>query len=376
MSQLDLDESNWATGAGIIDTGNFLASSIRNEQDHDRTVVAAQIGIAAGTLVLDVASVALDPLGKLFAAGVGWLIEHVHFLRIPLDMLAGNPPEIRLMAEQLHKQAENVRNAAADLTARTRRVTDEWQGEAAESFTHTTDSLLDRMGKSGEALDTAGYVVETTMAVIAALRALIRDIIASVIGEILAIMVVALATASLTFGASIVVGTIRCIACAVTATVRMLSKVTKARGLSERAAHRLERLTASGARRDDAVVYRDWLQEYQHYDSVPVPAVPPVVSPLRKFEVPVLKTHERWLNGHGFADARTKSRFVENWLREHHPEYFRIAKTMSDAKSSLNYVGLADKAAITLGRQLTDIREQAEAAWAESDEQAGDGQSP
>ena len=50
---------------------------------------------------------------------------------------------------------------------------------------------------AGHSVDTVGYVVETTMALIAAVRALFRDIITTVLGDIIATMLVALAAEGL-----------------------------------------------------------------------------------------------------------------------------------------------------------------------------------
>ncbi|RSN19352.1 hypothetical protein DMC61_40040 [Amycolatopsis sp. WAC 04169] len=348
MGQLQIDPATWSAGAGIVDTGNYLATTIRQAHDRDQAVVAAELGIGVVALTLDTAAMVLDPLGKLIAAGLGWLIEHVAFLRAPLDLLAGDPPEIKAMADRLHRHAEDVRLAAEDLDKATRTATGDWEGETAESFAEVLSAFRTRLGSVSESIETAGYVVETTMAVIAAVRALVRDIITSVLGDIIATVVVALALAPFTFGASLVVGTTRCVVLAALGVASTLAKISLLRGFCGRSADRLDELATPAV-------------------SPRPPA--PSSSALANFEAPWLKKHEQWLAGPGLADPRRKARFLEHWMRQHHPETFRVLKSLSDAKSSSNYVGLADKAAITFGRQMTDIRSQAEAAWLESEKQ-------
>ncbi|WP_125734803.1 WXG100 family type VII secretion target [Amycolatopsis sp. WAC 04197] len=356
MGQLQIEPATWSAGAGIIDTGNYLATTIRQAHERDQAVVAAELGIGVVALTLDTASMVLDPLGKLIAAGLGWLIEHVAFLRAPLDMLAGDPPQIKAMADRLHRHAEDVRLATADLDRATRSATSDWEGETAESFTAVLSGYRARLESVSESIETAGYVVETTMAVIAAVRALVRDIITSVLGDIIATVVIALALAPFTFGASLVIGTTRCVVLAALAVAGTLAKISLLRGFCARAAERLDGL-ATPAPPMSATTAR--------------PAGPSAAggSALRNHEVPWLKKHEQWLMGHGLAEPRRRARFLEQWIRQHHPETFRVLKTLSDAKSSSNYVGLADKAAITFGRQMTDIHAQAEAAWAEARKQ-------
>src|ERR1044072_3467436 len=71
-----------------IDTGQAIANG---------NWAAGVIGIA-GT-ALDVAATVLDPFGAIFAAGVGWLIEHVEPLSEALDALPRDPDPIHPHAE-------------------------------------------------------------------------------------------------------------------------------------------------------------------------------------------------------------------------------------------------------------------------------------
>src|ERR1700736_4798782 len=58
-------------------------------------------GIAGGAFstVMDALSLVAAPLAGLLGAGIGWLIEHVSFLREPLDKLCGNPGAIQAESE-------------------------------------------------------------------------------------------------------------------------------------------------------------------------------------------------------------------------------------------------------------------------------------
>jgi len=77
---------------------------------------AAEMDLASDGM--DAVGVAMDPLGSLAGAGIGWLIEHIGFLKKPLDYLAGDPEEItakqqtweniaKALNESLRKALEN-----------------------------------------------------------------------------------------------------------------------------------------------------------------------------------------------------------------------------------------------------------------------------
>ncbi|HEX3782575.1 MAG TPA: hypothetical protein VHX38_23155 [Pseudonocardiaceae bacterium] len=246
MSQLDVTSSNETTGAGVIDSWHSFASSIESIKDAhgaDKAAVAVEIGITGASAVLDTVAFALDPLAKLISAGLGWLIEHVEFLRWPLDQIAGNPDQIQALATSLHTIGQNLRNSATDLDTALKTDITQWQGQAADAFTSAMNGHKTHIDDAGHSVDTVGYVVETTMALIAAVRALFRDIITTVLGDIIATMLVALAAAAFTFGASIAVGVTKCVVEGTVQVASMTAKLAKVADLAGRTASRIRQLT-------------------------------------------------------------------------------------------------------------------------------------
>ncbi|NKQ56244.1 hypothetical protein HFP15_25530 [Amycolatopsis sp. K13G38] len=204
-----ITSSNMTSGAGVIDSWKSVASSadeLKTAHDGQRAAVGIELGINVASAVLDTVAFALDPLAKLIAAGLGWLIEHVSFLRWPLDQVAGDPDQIKVIAEDLHKIAQDLRNTGKDLDAALEAQVKSWQGPAADAFRTEIKGHRTHVDDAGHAVDIAGYVVETTMALIAAVRALFRDIITTLLGDIISTMLMALALAVISFGASIAAG--------------------------------------------------------------------------------------------------------------------------------------------------------------------------
>ncbi|WP_336160284.1 hypothetical protein [Amycolatopsis sp. VC5-11] len=240
-----ITDSNNTTGAGAIDSWHSVVSSIQEIQHlhgADAAAVGVEIGVSIVGAIADTAALVLDPFGKLIAAGLGWLIEHISFLKEGLDKLAGDPAAIKKMAEELHKTAQNLRNAAKDLDTTLQKTVTDWQGDGAEAFKKNIGDRRGQIDSAGQAVDVAGYVVETTMALVTVVRSLIRDLITTFLGDVIATMLIALAMAAFTFGASIVVGVGNVIRSGISLALTMASKIARVVGLGGRTASRLAQL--------------------------------------------------------------------------------------------------------------------------------------
>ncbi|HWC83747.1 MAG TPA: hypothetical protein VG756_27630 [Pseudonocardiaceae bacterium] len=123
---IDVSASNSTTGAGAIDSWHSVVTEceqIKNEHGADRAATAVEIGFSVVSAALDTVALIMDPFAKLIAAGLGWLIEHVSFLRKGLDELAGNPDAIKAMADELHQTGQKLRDAATDLDNQLAKIT-------------------------------------------------------------------------------------------------------------------------------------------------------------------------------------------------------------------------------------------------------------
>lgn len=237
--------ANSTTGAGVIDSWHSVATAadeLKTAHDGDRAAIGVELGIATASAALDTVAFAIDPLAKLIAAGLGWMIEHISFLRWPLDQIAGDPDQIKLVADQLHRIGEDLRNAAADLDTALEAQITHWQGPGYDSFRTEITGHRTHIDDAGHSVDIAGYVVETTMALIAAVRALFRDVITTLLGDIISTMLVALALAAVTFGASIPVAVVKCVAEGTIEGTELALKLAKVSAFAGRVAARLKEL--------------------------------------------------------------------------------------------------------------------------------------
>lgn len=238
--------SNSTTGAGVFDSWKQVGDSIgkvQTEHGGDLAAVGVELGINIISAALDTVAFVMDPLAKLIAAGLGWLIEHVSFLKWPLDQVAGNPAEVTKVANELHKIGESLRNTGTSLDDTLKSTITQWQGKGHDSFVKSIDDRKGWIDANAKASDVAGYMVETTGALIAAVRSLIRDIITTVLGDIISTMLIALALAIPTFGASIAVGVGKVVVQVSVQVAAMVAKLAKVVAYAGRTLARLTKLS-------------------------------------------------------------------------------------------------------------------------------------
>ncbi|WP_033290515.1 hypothetical protein [Amycolatopsis jejuensis] len=193
----ELDNVNAQTsGAGIF---NDAAATLTDARKGDWGNLAVD-GLTDG---LDLLGAAMDPLGTLASAGVGWLIEHISFLKEGLDQLAGNPEAVTAKAvtwsnisKQLSESADQYEQAAG-------KVAPHFQGQGGQAYQATAKSYAETLrGAAGHA-SSASTGMNVAAALVGTERGLIRDMISSFVGELIIKGLAALASSWCTFGGTV-----------------------------------------------------------------------------------------------------------------------------------------------------------------------------
>ncbi|HET6286897.1 MAG TPA: PPE domain-containing protein [Amycolatopsis sp.] len=211
-------------GAGVFDSGSSVVGDIypgAKGEDLDAFAVAMD-GVSFG---LDVLSMVLNPLGELVKAGVGWLMENLDFIREPLEILTGDPDLVQQAAQTWNNIAAELEGVAGDYEGALS-TTSGWDGDAAIAYRRValqyTQSLRD---VAAEAKDSAQWITTGGM-VVATARALIFDIIATFIGDVITRALLALASSWFTLGGSVAAFTASVFADA----VKVMAKIQKKLG--------------------------------------------------------------------------------------------------------------------------------------------------
>jgi hypothetical protein len=95
-------------------------------------------------------------------------------------------------------------------------------------------------------------------------------------------------------------------------------------------------------------------------------------SALASKDIKFTKAHEKVLQDF-FPASYDKMKFMDNFVKDKFPNRYPIIKGLADAKSSKNFIGWIAKNAVQVDKQLTDIHTQAEQAWAQQQQQDGQG---
>ena len=124
----------------------------------------------------------MDPLQAVFAAGVGWLMEHVSILREPLDKLAGDPQAIEAHISSWRNVEQRIQEATDYFVDEVNRSTAEWASQAAAAYRRVAQTHAESVQALGMAADAIGGATAIIGGLVGACRNTIRDIVADVVG--------------------------------------------------------------------------------------------------------------------------------------------------------------------------------------------------
>ncbi|WP_344427792.1 hypothetical protein [Pseudonocardia ailaonensis] len=161
-------------GAGPASSGYDLGSAIL---DQDAFGIAA----AAAGAGLDALKFVGDPVGEGLRSAAGWLIEHISFLREPLDWLAGDPARIVAGAEDWHRGAQAL---AAEARARANPQVGSWTGTAVDAAAGAAHREAEALAQLAASCDALAQQVVRTAGLIGVERSLIRDAVAEFVARI------------------------------------------------------------------------------------------------------------------------------------------------------------------------------------------------
>lgn len=191
----------WDDGMGIVDSGvSLFGDDIGKAADGEWDVFALAVdGIAFG---IDAISMYMDPLGEVIKVGVGWLLEHLDLLREPLEVLTGDHRAIQAVAQTWNNVAIELK-AVGDEYEQALSATTSWSGDAAiayrklaQQYTGSLFQISDQAAGAAQGVTYAGIAVGT-------MRAIVFDIIATFVSDVIARAIIAAASSAITFGAAI-----------------------------------------------------------------------------------------------------------------------------------------------------------------------------
>ncbi|OLF16293.1 hypothetical protein [Actinophytocola xanthii] len=215
---LEVTADNATDGARIVDTVWKCAQDFNNPSDW------AFDGVALG---LDVLGFVSNPLGTLVGAGIGWLIEHVSFLKEPLDDLAGDPGAINVVAATWGEVAKACGKVGNDYAQMATSQTATWKGESGDAYRQAAAQVAEQIKALEGAAEAVSTGIRGSGILVASVRGIIRDIVADVVAEFIIAAVTALATSWASFGASVAAFTGWAVARGAATALKIAGKIRK-----------------------------------------------------------------------------------------------------------------------------------------------------
>ncbi|RZS37584.1 hypothetical protein EV193_105142 [Herbihabitans rhizosphaerae] len=187
------DPSSATAGAGLVNDITVTAQSMA-----DGNSAGTTMGLMS--TAFDALSFAADPLQGLLSAGIGWLIEHVSFLREPLDKLAGDPGAIQAEADTWKNIETELGKIKGDYENAMKTEIASWKDRVGDAYRNHGNGLAQELqgysaGAHGasEALKYGGILVGIE-------RGIIREMITTFIAKMIERAAIALAASFFTFG--------------------------------------------------------------------------------------------------------------------------------------------------------------------------------
>ncbi|WP_184920252.1 hypothetical protein [Saccharothrix ecbatanensis] len=166
-----------------------------------------------------------DPFAQFFSSGFGWMIDKVGFLRDAIDELDGDAAAGQTAVDSMKQASESLsfmaRGHQADITS-----LQDWQGDAGEAYRASMKQLHEEILGLMHVVHGLGTLTAVTISMVITLRKIVRELVATVLGAIVIIMLAAVAAAVWTFGTSIAVGLAASMAAAAVTAVESARRIT------------------------------------------------------------------------------------------------------------------------------------------------------
>jgi uncharacterized protein YukE len=145
--------------------------------------VDTTLGVVGASL--DGLALVSDPVGALLQYGVAWIIEHLKPLSQALDWLAGDPAQIAANAQTWRNVARSIHDEAAGLDNVVSWDVSDWTGAGGDAYRTWSRQQQNSLTGLAKAAETMAAITEGNGFLIAAVRMLVRDAIATLVSRLI-----------------------------------------------------------------------------------------------------------------------------------------------------------------------------------------------
>jgi hypothetical protein len=193
FSNFDSPTQAWDAAGIFSSSANLIYDGIKG----DWTAVLGDLA-AFG---MDLLGFVTNPLGSLLSAGIGWLIEHIGFLKEGLDLLAGDPDAVNAMATTWSNIAKRMQETS-DKYSGTLNTLSGSQGAAIDGYRKAVQDFSNVVAGGASHATSAAQAMTVAASAVGVVRGAVRDAISSFVSNAIIKFAAATALAPVTFGAS------------------------------------------------------------------------------------------------------------------------------------------------------------------------------
>ena len=162
-------------GAGILEAAMGMKDGFKDGNELAGFGNMAVVGLSALGAIM-------DPFQMVFAAGVGWLMEHLDCLRDPMDKLLGDPKEIEGHAATWRNLQKRTYEAAEYFADQVTAKTANWSSEAVTAYRAKASQMADSTLALGDVADAMAEATLVAGSIVGVFRNTIRDLVAELVG--------------------------------------------------------------------------------------------------------------------------------------------------------------------------------------------------
>jgi uncharacterized protein YukE len=229
------------SGSDILSQYTSVVSDIKADAKGEGPGVVGTVvdGISDAA---NIAGAVADPLGAVISAGVGWLVNHISFIKEPIDKLLGDPQAIAQNTQALDQLAQQIDQLAQDHNDKTNQLQSSFSGQAADAMNATMDQMGGQLGALAQTVDGTSAVVAISGGLVSALHDIVVQTICDLISELIEGALIAAATAVISCGASEVIFAGVAAGRAAAEVAKITTKITKLTSALARMGERLSKL--------------------------------------------------------------------------------------------------------------------------------------